>query len=119
MPIGVQQPRRTTRRRLASPLVYRRSGTWSQHDALETGRSPGLDDEHFRARGVDPGAEARQIVVHRGQHPGPAGAQTLAQPELKRLEEFGGDADGDPFGGFPDRIAREVGSIPAECRILR
>ena len=30
MPIGLQQPRRTTRRRLASPLVYRRSGTWSQ-----------------------------------------------------------------------------------------
>ena len=49
-----------------------------------------------------------QIVVPRGQHPGPARAHTLAQPELKRLEEFGGDADGNPFGGFPDRIAREV-----------
>ena len=35
-------------------------------------------------------------------------AHTLAQPELKRLEEFGGDADGDPFGGFRDRIARKV-----------
>ena len=35
-------------------------------------------------------------------------AHTLAQPELKRLEEFGGDADGDPFGGFRDRVARKM-----------
>ena len=28
---------------------------------------------------------------------------------MKRLEDVGGDADGDAFGGFPDRVAREMG----------
>ena len=28
---------------------------------------------------------------------------------MKRLEDVGGDADGDPFGGFPHRVARKMG----------
>ena len=35
-------------------------------------------------------------------------AHTLAQPELKRLQDIGADADGDLLGGFPHRIAREM-----------
>ena len=27
---------------------------------------------------------------------------------MKRLQDVGVDADGDPFGGFRDRVAREV-----------
>ena len=41
-----------------------------------------------------PMAFVLQIVVHRGQRPGPARAHTLAQQELERLEDVGGDADG-------------------------
>ena len=33
---------------------------------------------------------------------GPARAHTLAQLELYLLQDVGGDADGDPFVGFPD-----------------
>ena len=28
---------------------------------------------------------------------------------MKRLEDVGGDADGDPLGGFPHRVARKMG----------
>ena len=33
-------------------------------------------------------------------------------PEFKRLQDIGGDADGDPLGGFPDRGAREMCVVP-------
>ena len=43
---------------------------------------------------------------------GPAGldlraARAASPREWKRLQDVGGDADGDPFGGFPDRVARK------------
>ena len=33
---------------------------------------------------------------------------TLVPPELKRLQDIRLDADGDPFGGFLDRVARKM-----------
>ena len=35
------------------------------------------------------------------------GAPHVAHRHL-RLQDIGGDADGDALGGFPDRVAREV-----------
>ena len=35
-------------------------------------------------------------------------ARTGAPIELKRLQDVGADADGDPLGGFPHRVARKV-----------
>ena len=29
-------------------------------------------------------------------------------PRLNRLQDIGGDADGDPLGGFPDRVAGKI-----------
>ena len=60
---------------------------------------------------MSPGADAC-CAAGRGSQ-GPAGldlraARAAAPWEWKRLEDIGGDADGDPFGGIPDRVAREV-----------
>ena len=40
--------------------------------------------------------------------PATRASRMIMQPELKHLQDIGGDADGDPLGGFPDRVAREM-----------
>ena len=34
--------------------------------------------------------------------------RTLAPPESNRLQDVGGDADGDALSGFPHRVARKM-----------